>query len=312
MNLTVTAPPHIKAREHVSTAMRDVAFALAPITLVALYFHGLNAALILASCVIAAMLTELVVRRAKGKQVHICDSSAIVTGLLVGLTFGPTASWTMAVLATVIAVGVAKELMGGLGRNVFNPALFGRASVILLAPVLQWANSLFATWQWRAPVLDAITTATPAALLKVGAELPGYASLFFAQQAGAMCEISPFFLLVGAAYLYFRGHICWRVPVGMMGTVFVLTLLLGHNPIQHLLIGGMFLGALFMATDWVTSPMTDSGKLIFAVGIGVLVVVFRLFLAPVEGVAFSILIMNAFVPLIDRSVRRRKFGQRTA
>ncbi|MFU8796444.1 MAG: RnfABCDGE type electron transport complex subunit D, partial [Dehalococcoidia bacterium] len=157
--------------------------------------------------------------------------------------------------------------------------------------------------------VDTITQATPLAMLNMGAaELPSLGRLFTGFPAGAMSEVSPLLILIGAGYLFYRRHINWRIPAAILGAVVILTAILGHNPVYHISTGGIMIGAFFMATDWVTSPFTDRGKLIFGAAIGVLIVIFRIGLAPTEGVAFSILIMNAFVPLINRTTARPQFG----
>ncbi|MFO8059482.1 MAG: RnfABCDGE type electron transport complex subunit D [Bacillota bacterium] len=305
----VTPPPHLKEKDTVSSAMRDVGIALIPVSVTALYFFRLNALFLMVVCLLAAAITDIVVRALRGRHNSLRDGSALLTGFLVALTYSPTGSWWLAVLATVIGVGLAKELMGGLGWNRFNPALFGRVSIIILGPLFVLLNREFAGLAVRFPMVDAITQATPMALLKQGLPGPGYLSLFLANAGGALGETSALALLLGGAYLLYRGHISWRTPVSCIAAVFVLTAVFGRDPLFHVLAGGLLLGAIFMATDWVTSPITERGQIIYGVSIGVLVVVFRLFLAPVEGVAFSILIMNAFVPMIDKATRRLTFGE---
>jgi len=309
--LIVSPPPHIKSGVTVPTAMRDVLIALLPVTLTSVYFYRLNAVFIVAVCLAAAALTDLTIRRILGRPSSVSDGSALVTGWLVALCFSPTGAWSWwtAAAATFIGVGLAKEMMGGLGFNRYNPALFGRACVIILAPLFVLLNPEFSELAVRFPMPDAISTATPMALLKQGMQGPAYLRLFLANAGGALGETSALALILGGVYLYLRGHICWRIPVSLVGTVVALTAILGRDPVVHALAGGLLLGAIFMATDWVTSPVTDQGKIVFGVAIGVLVVVFRLFLGPVEGVAFSILIMNGFVPLIDGALRRLKFGE---
>ncbi len=304
----VTPPPHLKEKVTVQSAMRDVWIALIPIGLTALYFYRLNALLLVLVCLATAAITDVAVRAALHKPHSLKDGSALLTGYLVALCFSPTASWFLAVVATFMGVGVAKELMGGLGWNRFNPALFGRVSVIVLGSVLMLVNPI-AGWAVRFPMVDIVSGATPMALLKQGLPID-WVSLFFAYPGGALGETSALALILGGIYLYYKGHIGWRIPVSTVVTVFVLTAIFGRNPLLHVLAGGLLLGAIFMATDWVTSPVTDKGKLVYGICIGVLVTVFRLYLGPVEGVAFSILIMNFFVPSIDRATRRPRFGEK--
>ncbi len=304
-----TPSPHIKSDDSIPNAMRDVFIALIPVTLVSIYFFQTYAVLTLAVCLATAALTEILFRKLMNKKPTLYDWSALVTGLFVALLFQATTPWYKAALATFIAVGIAKELAGGLGWNRFNPALFGRVALIILAPAYAYVNQWFQPLHINLGTLDTITQATPLAMMRAGMAMPPTAELFFAFPAGALSEVSPFALLLGAGYLFYRGHIGWRIPVSILATVIVLTLLTGQNPILHLVTGGLMIGAFFMATDWVTSPFTDKGKIIFGIGIGFLVVVFRVGLLIPEGVAFAILIMNAFVPMIERMTARSQFGK---
>ena len=307
--LVFSSSPHLKDKGTVSTAMRDVFIALLPVTAAAIYFFRLYAVFIIAVSLITAVLTELLFRRVMNKKPSLNDWSALVTGLFVALLFPATTPWWTVVIATFLAVGIAKELMGGLGWNLFNPALFGRVAVILLAPWLAYVSGWFAPLGVNFGPVDALTQATPLAMLHMGAaEMPAVSRLFVGFPAGALSEVSPLLVLIGAAYLFYRGHITWRIPASILATVLVLTAILGQNPIYHISTGGMMIGAFFMATDWVTSPFTDRGKIIFGIGIGILIVIFRIALAPTEGVAVAILIMNAFVPLLNRKTARPQFG----
>ena len=307
--LVFSASPHLKDKGTVSTAMRDVFIALLPVTAAAIYFFRWYAVFTIMVALTTAVLTELLFRKLMNRKPSLNDWSALLTGLFVALLFTATTAWWTVVIATFLAVGIAKELMGGLGWNLFNPALFGRVAVILLAPVLAYVNGWLAPASVNLGPIDSITQATPLAMLHMGSvDLPSLGRLFVGFPAGALSEVSPLLLLIGAGYLLYRGHISWRIPAAIIGTVVVLTAILGQNPIYHIATGGIMIGAFFMATDWVTSPFTARGKLIFGIGIGVLIVVFRLGLPPTEGVAFSILIMNAFVPLIERRTARPQFG----
>ncbi|NMA92877.1 MAG: RnfABCDGE type electron transport complex subunit D [Firmicutes bacterium] len=317
---SVTTSPHLRTTVTVSSAMRDVLYALAPITLVSIYWFKFNAVFLIAVCLIVAMLTELLFRKAMNKPATLKDGSALVTGLLVALCSGGCSAWWVGALATFIAVGIAKELMGGLGWNRFNPAAFGRISVFLLTPFFYWLGLAFSPLQASFGGLDVITSATPLALLKQGTALPDLGSLFLSFPGGALGETSALALLIGGAYLLYKEHIRWHIPVSIVAGVFVMALLFGDHsttpfyltPFYHIFSGGVLLGALFMATDWVTSPITPRGRVIFGLAIGILLMIFRLALGPTEGTCFSILIMNAFVPLIDRLTRQRKFGEAPA
>lgn len=303
IKISVSQAPFLKEEVFIHTAMRDVIIGLIPISLVSIYFYKGYAIMLIAICMATAALTEVIFRKLLGKKPTLKDGSALLTGLLVALLYQPTVSPITAILATILAIGVAKELVGGLGMNRFNPALFGRVAMIILAP-------LFAGIAVGPPdlgTIDAVTKASPLALLGGGMEMPSYLQMFLAFPGGALAESSPLALLIGGLYIYKKGHIDWRIPVSIFGTVAIMALLLGQDPIYHILAGGLIIGAIFMATDWVTSPITASGKIIFGVAIGILVMIIRVFLPPTEGVAFSILIMNAFVPVIDRVTRHLAF-----
>ncbi len=311
LQLTVTPSPHLRSPASVSRAMRDVILALIPVTLVSLWWFKFHAVFLIAVCLATAALTELLFRKVMQKKATLHDGSALVTGLLVALCFGAGTAWWTAVLATFIGIGLAKELMGGLGWNRFNPALFGRLAVIMLVPVFNYVTVTFAPLRPFFGGIDVYTQATPLALLKQGSleQMPGLGSLFLAYPGGALAETSALALLIGGAYLLYKKHISWHIPASIIGAVLIIALLSGEPPLHHLLAGGVLLGAFFMATDWVTSPITPKGKLIFGAAIGVLLMIFRLVLGPTEGMAFSIIIMNGFVPLIDRLTKRPKFGE---
>ena len=308
-HLLVSSAPHLKSGETVERAMRDTMLALLPVTLVAVYFFRLYAVFFIAVCMGTAALTEVVFRRLKNMPHSLGDGSALLTGLLVALCYSATTSWWKGALATVIAVGIAKEMMGGLGWNRFNPALFGRVSMILLGPWFVNIGTEFMQWNVNFGPVDVMTHATPLAMMHQGLELPGAANLLIGFPGGAMGEVSPLALILGGGYLLYRGHINWRIPVSILATVFVMAGITGQNPFLHMVTGGLMLGAFFMATDWVTSPITQKGKWIFGTAIGLFIVLFRIGLAPTEGVAFSILIMNAFVPRIEKMTRRIPFSE---
>ncbi len=308
-SLITSSSPHIKSDETISNAMRDVFIALLPVTLVSIYFFQAYAVLTIAVCLVTACLTEVLFRKLMNKKPTLYDWSALVTGLFVALLFQATTPWYKAALATFIAVGIAKELAGGLGWNRFNPALFGRVALVVLAPAYAYVNQWFQPLHINLGMLDTITQATPLAMMRAGMVMPSVGELFTGFPAGALSEVSPLALLIGAAYLFYKKHISWHIPVSIIGTVVVLTLIAGQNPIYHIVTGGIMIGAFFMATDWVSSPFTTKGKIIFGICIGILIVVFRVGLLITEGVAFSILIMNAFVPMIERMTSRSQFGK---
>ncbi len=314
LKLSFTSSPHLRSKASVPQAMYDVIIALVPISAVAVYFFGINAVFTIAVCLVTAVLTDLGFKKVLGRGHTTFDGSALVTGLLIALCFSVNTSWWTLVIATFIGVGIAKELMGGIGWNRFNPALFGRVSVILFAPLFfNQVNTTFTPLSFTPSSVDVVTQATPLALLKMGAEMPALSQFFVAFPGGGLAEVSPLALIIGGVYLFARGHIKWQIPVSIIAIVFIIGLVFEGETmaVYHVLAGGLMLGALFMATDWVTSPVTGKGMIIFGVAIGVLIMVFRLFLSPTEGTAFSILIMNAFVPMIDRLTKRPVFGEAT-
>ena len=316
LSLSVTSSPHLRSKEVVRNAMLDVIIALIPISAVAVYFFGVNAIFTIAVCMVSAQLTDWAFKAMLGRKSAGFDGSALLTGLLIALCFTVNTSWWTLIIASFIGVGIAKELMGGIGWNRFNPALMGRVSAVILAPLfLNAVNTAFAPLGFNLAPIDTVTQATPLALIKMGAAMPPLGQMFLAFPGGGLAEVSPLALLIGGAFLLIRGHIKWHIPVSIFATVFVLSLIFGGGPVAafyQLFAGGLMLGAIFMASDWVTSPVTPKGMLIFGVAIGVLISVFRLFLSPVEGTAFSILIMNAFVPMIDRFTKHPVFGAQPA
>ncbi len=309
LKLTVSSSPHLRMPATVPHAMRDVIIALVPVTFVSILLFGFYAVFLIAVCLATAALTEILFRKILNKPVTLHDGSALVTGLLVAMLFAPATAWWTAVLATFIGVGFAKELMGGLGWNRFNPALFGRLTVIMVYPIFYYVAEVFAPLRPYFGPLDAVTQGTPLAQIIQGVDLPPLSQLFIAYPGGSLSETSALALLVGGVFLIMRKHITWHTPAAIIGTVAIMALILGENPLYHILAGGVLVGSFFMATDWVTSPITPKGKVIFGVAIGVLLMLFRVPLAPTEGMAFSILIMNFFVPLIDRKTKRPKFGE---
>ncbi len=299
----VSSAPFLKEPVFVHTAMLDVIIALIPISILSIYFYKLYAISLIVICMLTALITELVFRKIMGKKSSLNNYSALLTGLFVALLYQPTVSPVIAILATIFAVGVAKELVGGLGMNRFNPALFGRVVMILLAPV-------FVKIAFKIPDLsqvDVISRASPLAMLASGFKMPSYLEMFMAYPGGALSETSPLALLIGGIYLYRKGHINWYLPVSVLGAAAIMAIVFGQDPIYHLLTGGLMIGSIFMATDWVTSPITASGKVIFGASIGVLVMIIRVFLPATEGVAYSILIMNALVPVIDNATKHLGF-----
>ncbi len=285
--------------------MRDVLIALIPVTAVAIGFFRWDAVINIAVCMATAALTEVVARLIARKKITLNDYSALLTGLFLALLLPPATNWWAGVIGTVIAVGIAKELLGGLGRNYFNPALFGRVSLILLSTWYVWIGG-----GGFKGTINGVTSATPLFYLKSGATgvRPGYLSLFLGNPGGSLSEVSILAVLVGAAYLFYRKVITWEIPAAIIVSAFVLSAILGMDPLYSILAGGLMFGAFFMATDWVTSPSGRNAQLVYGLCIGILVVLIRKFTAAPEGVAYAILIMNAFTPLLDRVLLPKKFG----
>ena len=307
--LVVTSSPHVHSPDNIPTAMRDVLIALTPALIAALYFFRLPALLVILACVISAYVAEIVCLKVMKKESPTKESSALVTGLLLAFCLPATLPVWMAVLGTLFAVVIAKHLFGGLGQNIFNPALIGRAFLLASFPV--------AMTTWTNPI-DGLSTASPLGIMKeaTGQILPSVSELFLGTVSGSIGETSALAVLIGGAYLLYRKHIDWRIPGTFLGTVFLLTAIVGISkgeglwyPLYHLCAGGLLLGAFFMATDWVTSPITKTGRIIFGIGCGLLVVLIRLKGGYPEGVAYSILLMNVVTPLIDRYTKARVFGR---
>lgn len=307
--LIVSSSPHLHSPDNVPAAMRDVLIALIPALLVAVYYFRLPAVMVILACVVSAYVAELVCLKIMKRDSATKEYSALVTGLLLAFCLPPTLPVWMAALGSIFAIVIAKHLFGGLGHNIFNPALIGRAFLLASFPV--------AMTTWVSPV-DGVTTASPLGILKeaTGQQLPSITDLFLGNVSGSLGETSALALLIGGVYLLYKKHIDWRIPISYLGTVFVLTSIVagikGYGldyPIFHLFAGGLFLGAFFMATDWVTSPVTKMGRLIFGAGAGVLVVIIRLKGGYPEGVCYSILLMNVVTPLIDRYTKARVFGR---
>lgn len=321
LKLKVSPAPHVHGRKQTNKVMFLVIFALMFPAAGGVYFFGLYAGLVMLVSVLTAILTEYIAKALR-KQEFIMDGSAIVTGLLFAMVLPPRVPMWMVVIGSAFAIAIVKEAFGGLGHNIFNPALAGRALLaISFAGILagSWAMPLTAADavtganSWVVP--DALSGATP--LPEYFAELDAtgnatysgsYADLFYGNVAGCIGETSAFLILIGGLILFIPGIIKRVIPIVYIGTVFALTFALGQDPVFHVLAGGLFLGAFFMATDYVTAPVTTKGQIIFAFGAGVLVVMIRIFGSMPEGVAFSILLMNAFTPLIDRYVRPKPYG----
>jgi len=300
----VSPGPHLWRGQSVSKIMYIVVLALMFPTAAGVYFFGYHALSVIAVSIAAAVLAEYTVKKLR-KRAFVMDGSAVVTGLLLALILPPTIPLWMAAVGSVFSIAIVKEAFGGLGHNIFNPALGGRAFLAACFSVKMTT--------WVSPTgfgADAVTTATPLSsnFIWEGDKLSLYRDLFLGNTGGSIGETSALLILVGGILLLALGIISWRIPVAYIGTVALLTLALGQDAIFHILAGGLMIGAFFMATDYVTSPITARGKIIFGIGAGILTVVIRRFGGLPEGVCYSILFMNAITPLIDRYVRVRPYG----
>jgi electron transport complex protein RnfD len=326
----VSGSPHVHGTNSTRRIMLDVLVALFPATLVAFVVFGLGALKVVTLSIISCVFAEWFIQKflIKGEST-LGDLSAIVTGLLLGLNLPSTLPWYTIILGSFFAIGVAKMAFGGLGNNIFNPALVGRvfllisfpAQMTIFAKPLETSKMFFLNGfrGMSQTAVDAVTSATPLSALAEGgisAVSPNYFDYFIGVMGGSLGEISALALLVGGIYLLIRKVINWRIPVIYILTVFVFTGILWlinptqfANPLFHILTGGLMLGAIFMATDMVTSPMTKAGMVVFALGCGILTVIIRVFGSYPEGVSFAILIMNAFVPLINRGFRPKMYGK---
>jgi electron transport complex protein RnfD len=300
--------------------MARVLISLAPVSVFGIVLYGLPALLTILVSVAAAELAEALFRFITGQDIRCKDLSAAVTGLLLALILPPGMPLWAAALGAAFAVIVAKEFFGGLGANVFNPALVGRAFLLMSFPVAltSWTRPSLAVIDAlggaKAAAVDAISAVTPLALIRAGGSLEGgsgYAdlvkNLFFGVHAGSIGESSAFLILAGFIFLLVSKTIDWRAPVTMTGSVFVLSFIAGRDPLVAVLSGGVLFGAVFMATDYVSAPLTAAGKLIFGCGAGIITVLIRQWGNYPEGVSYGILIMNAAAPFLNRLLQK-KFG----
>jgi len=319
--LYLSSSPHIHSGETTDQVMRQVIYALLPACAVAVYSFGLPALAVLLVCTLGCVATESLCLRAMGRPLAIRDGSAALTGILLALNLPPSSPWWLALLGSAVAIGVGKQVYGGLGYNPFNPALVARVVLLISFPVQM------TTWTAPAPLgssADAVTSATPLGEMKTAVlltgKLPaalqeGVGAYFLGDMAGSLGEVSAAALLFGALFLLWKRIITWQIPASYLGTVVVFGGIFWladptryPGPLFHLLTGGLMLGAFFMATDMVTTPVTPRGMLLYGVGCGLITVLIRLFGGYPEGVSFAILLMNAATPLIDRFTKPKKFG----
>ncbi|MBU0468523.1 MAG: RnfABCDGE type electron transport complex subunit D [Candidatus Omnitrophica bacterium] len=324
--LKVSLSPHLSGKESVKSIMYGVVIALVPAFIAGLYFFGIGALRVTVTAVVACVLFEYVIQKYLLKvKPTISDGSAIITGLLLAYNVPSNISAGIIILGSLVAIGIAKMSFGGLGNNPFNPALVGRVFLLISFPVdmTSWPKPIVT----RASVIDAVTAATPLAIVKEGlaggtpysillTQIPSYWDMFLGNVGGCIGEVSALALIIGLFYMLYKKIITWHIPISMTGSIFIFTGIMwlinpqaNADPVFHILTGGVLLGAIFMATDMVTSPMTPKGMLIFGSAIGILTVIIRVYGAYPEGVSFSILIMNAFVPIINRFCKPKRFGE---
>lgn len=304
--LFVSSSPHIRSSETTQRIMRDVTIALLPAAAYGVYNFGLRALVVLVLSVVSAIAAEAMCQKIRKQALTINDYSAIVTGLLLGMNLPSEVPYWIPVVGSFFAIAIVKQAFGGLGHNFINPALAARAMLVASWPVQM------TTWTPVTP--DAVSSATALGIIKEGLDvpLPSLFDLFIGRMGGCIGETSALLLLVGAAYLLYRGVISIKIPGIYIGTFTLLTLLITGFDVQltliHILSGGLILGAFFMATDYASSPITPKGQIIYAVGMGLLTVVIRFYGGYPEGVSYSILLMNVAAPLIDKYTKPRVFG----
>ncbi|MFN8241601.1 MAG: RnfABCDGE type electron transport complex subunit D [Bacteroidales bacterium] len=324
--LTVSPSPHLHAKDDTRRLMLGVVFALLPSLAASIYYFGWGAIIVTLTSVASCMLFEHLIQRLFFKRPStLGDGSAIVTGLLLAFNLPSNIPVLIVILGSLVAIGIAKMTFGGLGNNPFNPALVGRVFLLISFPVQM------TTWPvptgFSGSYTDAVTGATPLAVIKEGLKngealsglmdkVPTHMQMFYGHMGGSMGEVAAIALLLGLAYMLIRKIITWHIPVAVIGSVFIFTSILWYvdpsknaDPLFHILTGGLLLGAIFMATDYVTSPMSKKAMIIYGVGIGVLTVFIRVYGAYPEGVSFAILIMNAFVPLMNTYIKPKRFGE---
>ena len=314
-SLYVSPSPHIHGGDSISKNMYGVLIALIPAFLVSLYCFVLGALIVTATSVLACVIFEYLIQRfLMKKEPTLCDGSAILTGVLLAFNVPSNLPIWIILIGALAAIGIGKMSFGGLGNNIFNPALVGRVFLLISFP------AQMTTWPvpdvFPMTYTDAETGATIlSSLHEGGAPLPAMVDMLIGRIGGSLGEISAIALLLGFAFMLWKKIITWHIPVSILATVFVFTGILYLvnptvyvNPFIHLLSGGLLLGSIFMATDYVTSPMSKNGMIVYGIGIGLLTAVIRIFGSYPEGMSFAILIMNAFTPLINSYIKPKHFG----
>ena len=315
MSLYISTAPHVRSQQNTRSLMLDVIIALMPATIAGIYYFGVNAALLVVISTFSAVLFEYLWQKLTHKTIRVGDLSAAVTGLLVGLNLPPTAPWWLPVIGSGLAIILVKQLFGGIGDNFVNPALAARGIMLASWPVRMttfipsgWNGSVFLFKSlpfWEQAAADGVTSAT----VLSGSYNATYLDMFLGNIPGCIGEVSKAAILIGLIYMLMRRVITWRIPVTFLAVVFVFSAIVGNDPVQAILAGGVMLGAVFMATDYTTSPMSSKGQFIYAAGCGIIVVVIRNFCNYPEGVTYGILIMNIVTPLLDKYVKPRLYGR---
>ncbi|MFW6259396.1 MAG: RnfABCDGE type electron transport complex subunit D [Tangfeifania sp.] len=321
--LTVSPSPHVHSDDSTRKIMYRVVYALIPALIWSVFVFGLDALRVTAIAIISCLALEYIIQKYMMKvKPSIYDGSALVTGILLAFNVPSNIPWWIIVIGAIAAIGIGKLSFGGLGSNIFNPALVGRVFLLISFPVQM------TTWPItrQTETVDAVSAATPLALIKEGItsgtpvsqlmqEIPSAPDMLLGTVSGSLGEISALMLILGGLYMLYKKVITWEIPVSILGSVAAIAAVFWLvdpqsyvNPVYHLLTGGLMLGAIYMATDMVSSPMTSKGQLIYGVGIGAITILIRLFGAYPEGISFGILIMNAFTPLINNYVKPKRFG----
>ncbi len=304
--MILSGSPHIKSNNSVTRIMLDVIIALIPACIAAVYFFGPGTLLTIALAIGSALLCEAGVEYFTKREITVSDLSAVLTGLLLALNLPPNVPWYIPVCGSAFAIIIVKQCFGGLGHNFVNPALAGRCFLLISFPVVM------TTFVAPFAGVDAVATATPLVALKEGTgAFATVSDLFFGNVGGCIGETSALALLIGGAYLLIRRVISFRIPLAYLGTVAVFALVSGQPEmiLYQLFAGGLMLGAIFMATDYVSAPMNRNAQIVYGIGCGAVTMVIRLWGGYPEGVSFSILFMNLFAPLLDRAFKKKVFGE---
>lgn len=323
----VAPSPHIHNGDSIQKNMYGVVIAMLPALIFSFVYFGIGAIAVTLTAVVSCYLTEFLIQKYLLKvEPTIKDGSALITGILLAFNMPANLPIWIIIIGAIVAIGIGKMTFGGLGNNIFNPALVGRVFLLISFPVqmTSWPQAL----GFDTSYFDATTGATPLAIIKEGlsngiplselmTKVPGEMDMFLGNMSGSMGEVAGFAIVIGLLYMLFRKIITWHIPVAIIGSAAIFSGILHLSnpeafvsPIFHILTGGLLSGAVFMATDYVTSPMSNKGMLIYGIGIGILTIVIRVFGAYPEGVSFAILIMNAFVPLINVYVKPKRFGEK--